>query len=109
MTINERIALARAGYKKKDIEAMIEEENKVFDTESEDTTEEKTIEESNEEETIEECEDTTDYKELSESLAIKLKEAEEKIKKIQEKNVNTDNSGGADANKALADALDALI
>ena len=108
MHINERIALARAGYKKKEIEALIEEELKELES-SEDTTEEETIEESNEEETIEESEDTTDYKELSESLAIKLKEAEEKIKKIQEKNVNTDNSGGADFNKALADAVNALI
>ena len=74
MKLSERLALIRAGYKKKDIEALEAEEA----TEAEETTE------------AEEATETIDYKTLYE-------EAQRKLTNLQKERVKQDISSGDDS------------
>lgn len=88
MTIQDIIALAKSGYKKKDIEELLKLE---IPEEPEPESPEKDPEHAPEEpEEPEEKDDSIDDKEL------RIQELEAQIRKLQEANRNKDQSGGSD-------------
>ena len=104
--LKETLSLLAAGYKKKDIEAMIaaEEEEK----EQEQTT--PAPEKAPEDAAAEESTPEPDYKSMYEELLKKNQESEDKLKKIQQDNIHKDSAPAADeAKKSEADALSNLV
>lgn len=88
MKITEIIALAKAGYKKSDIDKIIEEEKAAAESEEIDEVEEieEEKEEIKEEHIEEEKEEEPDYKALYEELKKSKEETEKKLKQAQKMN-----------------------
>ena len=118
MTIADRLTLAKAGYKKKEIEELLkleesneepnEEPNEDVSEEPNDDVDEEPNDDVNEEpndDVNEEPNDDVDYKALSEKLRDELTKANEKIKRIQLDNTRKDNT----SNETHESVLDKLI
>ena len=110
MTIADRLTLAKAGYKKKEIEELLklEESNEEPNEEpNEDVSEEPNddVDEEPNDDVNEEPNDDVDYKALSEKLRDELTKANEKIKRIQLDNTRKDNT----SNETHESVLDKLI
>ena len=111
--LKETLSLLAAGYKKKDIEAMIaaEEEEKDKETPAGDPKPADPAPESAPEDAAaKESTPEPDYKSMYEELLKKTQETEEKIKKIQQDNVHKDSAPAADEKaKAQTEALTNLV
>lgn len=114
--LKETLSLLAAGYKKKDIEAMIaadEENEKETPTalvkEVEEAVKEKEQEPKKEPEP-DPKEEVEKYKKQLDEITKKLKDNEEKLKKLQQDNVHSNSApAAAEAKKAEADALTNLV
>ena len=115
--LKETLSLLAAGYKKKDIEAMIAAEEEETKKETPAAPAPADPESAPEDEAAKESTPEPDYKkELEEKqkeleeIKKKLKENEEKLKKLQQDNIHTNSAPDADAaRKAEADALTNLV
>ena len=110
--LKETLSLLAAGYKKKDIEAMIaaEEEEKDMETPADPTPADPVPESAPEDAAAKESTPEPDYKSMYEELLKKTQETEEKIKKIQQDNVHKDSAPAADEKaKAQTEALTNLV
>ena len=112
VSLKETLSLLAAGYKKKDIEAMIaaeEEENK----EKENPTPADPFPEDKKAPEDADAKDSTpepDPKELLEKMQKELDETREKLKKLQQENIHKNSAPDAeDAKKAEANALSDLV
>ena len=114
--LKETLSLLAAGYKKKDIEALIaaeEEENKGKETPAENPAAADPAPEDKKAPEDADAKDSTpepDYKKMYEELLKKNQESEDKLKKIQQDNIHKDSAPAADeAKKSEADALTNLV
>ena len=114
--LKETLSLLAAGYKKKDIEALIaaeEEENKGKETPAENPAAADPAPEDKkapEDAAAKESTPEPDYKTMYEELLKKNQESENKLKKIQQDNIHKDSAPAADeAKKSEADALTNLV
>ena len=103
--LGDTLQLLKAGYKKKDIDALIaqdEEEKKKADSDSSKVGEVPPAPVSEGKQ-----EDTPDYKKMYEELLEKNKKTEEELTSLQSKNIQTDMSG--DAQKAKEEERSSLL
>ena len=115
--LKETLSLLAAGYKKKDIEAMIaaEEEEKEQEAPATDTAKSEASapvkdKKAPDDAAAKESNPEPDYKTMYEELLKKNQEAEDKLKKIQQDNIHKDSAPVADeAKKSEADALSNLV
>ena len=120
MKLTERLELIRAGYKRKEIDAMIlaeENEERIEDTSHEPITpktdeEEKAVEikEDNQPPLPDQTEEKEDFEKLYKEALEKITEKENQIKRMQERNIQMDLSGGTmDIDKERQESLNALL
>ena len=105
ISLGDTLSLLKAGYKKKDIDALIaldEEEKKKADSDSSKVGEVPPAPAAKQDQ-----EDTPDYKKMYEELLEKNKKTEEELTSIQSKNIQTDMSG--DAQKAKEEEKASLL
>ena len=114
--LKETLSLLAAGYKKKDIEALIaaeEEENKEQETPAESPAAAAPAPEDKkapEDAAAKESTPEPDPKELLEKMQKELDETREKLKKLQQENIHKNSAPDAeDAKKAEANALSDLV
>lgn len=103
--LGDTLQLLKAGYKKKDIDALVaqdEEEKKKADSDSSKVGEVPPAAGSEGKQ-----EDTTDYKKMYEELLEKNKKTEEELTSLQSKNIQKDMSG--DAQKAKEEERSSLL
>ena len=96
--LKETLSLLAAGYKKKDIDAMIaadEEESKQEEKQAAPAEDKKAPEDADAKDSIQE----PDYKTMYEELQTKNKELEETVTKLQQSNINKDSSKDIDEHK----------
>ena len=107
--LKETLSLLAAGYKKKDIDAMIaadEEVDKQEDKQAAPAEDKKAQDDA----AAEESNPEPDYKSMVEELQAKNKELEETVTKLQQSNVNKDSSNDVDENrKEQSEALTNLV
>ena len=109
--LKETLSLLAAGYKKKDIEAMIaaEEEEDKKDA-PEDKKEAPEDKKAPDDADAKESNPEPDYKKLLEEKEKELKESQEKLSKIQQDNIHENSAPAADeARKAEAETLTNLV
>ena len=110
--LKETLSLLAAGYKKKDIEAMIaaEEEDQKAAEPSQAQTEAPEDNKAPDDAGVKESNPEPDYKKLLEEKEKELKEIQEKLNKIQQNNIHENSAPAADeARKAEAETLTNLV
>ena len=110
--LKEILSLLAAGYKKKDIEAMIaaEEEEEKKEAQAQAQPEAPEDKKAPEDAAAKESIPEPDYKKLLEEKEKELKEIQEKLNKIQQDNIHKDSAPAADeARKAEAETLTNLV
>ena len=108
MTLGEIIALAKAGYKKQDIDELLAIKVDEPDPEPEDpkSTENPSGSEGDPDTSPEDPEDKPDFEDMYNSLQKEFDKLKEDLKKAQEKNVHQNNGGNdPDPYKDLEEAL----
>ena len=110
--LKEILSLLAAGYKKKDIEAMIaaEEEEDKKEAQAQVQPEAPEDKKAPEDAAVKESIPEPDYKKLLEEKEKELKEIQEKLSKIQQDNIHENSAPAADeARKAEAETLTNLV
>ena len=110
--LKEILSLLAAGYKKKDIEAMIaaEEEEEKKEAQAQAQPEAPEDKKAPDDADAKESNPEPDYKKLLEEKEKELKESQEKLSKIQQDNIHENSAPAADeARKAEAETLTNLV